>query len=416
VVEEYRVMMRVEKAKSQRTRNRQRRSKQAARPAFLLLGMAVSIAAVLGYLVFESQKHLASAQDELKRVSEGADEAHLRILALEQVAANLTRELMQTSLRRDELRDQLNKATLKIAQLGKSADSTYALHENSRIRLENIQTELESAVHSAERARAQAAEFKKQISGLRSKLEDGIAKRHAAETKLQQALTDMEQLRSELNTTKSELVEKQASLDQAKSELEDVRSKAPGRPASRKQTEGLNEQPSLSKDAHMTHDLGSKARDYLIRTIVFEASGETEIGKTAVAHVILNRKKNGRWGNRIEEVVTYPWQFEPWMTRRDEIEKLSTDDPRYLDAAKIADAVLAGTVSDPTAGATHFLNPVIVRQRRAGSLPAWAEGDGQPIGRHVFYTPERTESLASRATAGGFTNSQPDSSVSAGPG
>ena len=27
-------------------------------------------------------------------------------------------------------------------------------------------------------------------------------------------------------------------------------------------------------------------RDYLIRTIAFEASGETEVGKVAVAHVI----------------------------------------------------------------------------------------------------------------------------------
>ena len=127
-------------------------------------------------------------------------------------------------------------------------------------------------------------------------------------------------------------------------------------------------------------------RDYLIRTIVFEASGESEKGKAAVAFVILNRERSGRWGDNIEEVVTQPWQFEPWMTRRREIEKLSRDDPRYQSAARIADTVLSGQMPDPTAGATHFLNPVIVRQRRGGSLPSWARGEGQPIGRHTFYS------------------------------
>jgi spore germination cell wall hydrolase CwlJ-like protein len=105
-----------------------------------------------------------------------------------------------------------------------------------------------------------------------------------------------------------------------------------------------------------------------------------------VAYVVLNRKKSGRWGDNIKAVVTSPGQFEPWMTRRTAIEGLSPDDPRYQGAAIIADAVLTGQTPDPTAGATHFLNPVIVRVRRGGSLPSWASGKGQPIGRHVFYS------------------------------
>jgi N-acetylmuramoyl-L-alanine amidase len=131
----------------------------------------------------------------------------------------------------------------------------------------------------------------------------------------------------------------------------------------------------------------ARDRDYLIRTIAFEASGEPEEGKAAVAFVVLNRERSGRWGDNIEEVVTEPWQFEPWMTSRSEMEKLSRDDPRYESAESIADAVLSGQMPDPTAGATHFLNPVIVRQRRGGSLPSWARGDGKPIGRHTFYSP-----------------------------
>jgi N-acetylmuramoyl-L-alanine amidase len=140
-------------------------------------------------------------------------------------------------------------------------------------------------------------------------------------------------------------------------------------------------------------NLDPKDRDYMIRTIAFEASGEPEEGKSAVAHVILNRTLSGRWGDNIKDVVTHPWQFEPWMTRRKEMQNMSPSDPRYLSAARIADQVLAGETPDPTAGATHFLNPTIVRQRRGGSLPAWAEGSpGHPIGRHTFYAPREGNS------------------------
>ena len=79
-------------------------------------------------------------------------------------------------------------------------------------------------------------------------------------------------------------------------------------------------------------------RDYLIRTIAFEASGETKIGKVAVAYAVLNRKKCGSWGDTIKAVVTSPGQFEPWMTQRKAIEGLSPDNSRYQSAAIIADA------------------------------------------------------------------------------
>lgn len=152
--------------------------------------------------------------------------------------------------------------------------------------------------------------------------------------------------------------------------------------------------PELSRPAP---DYDAEERDYLIRTIAFEASGEPEEGKSAVAHVILNRTLSGRWGDSIKDVVTRPWQFEPWMTRRREIQKLSPSDPRYESAARIADAVLAGEMPDPTAGATHFLNPIIVRQRRGGSLPAWAHGNPHPIGRHTFYSPDEGKPMPQRA-------------------
>jgi spore germination cell wall hydrolase CwlJ-like protein len=151
-------------------------------------------------------------------------------------------------------------------------------------------------------------------------------------------------------------------------------------------TEIPDVKPPIAELSQAVPSLEPQDRDYLIRTIVFEASDEPDEGKAAVAHVILNRQKSGRWGDNIKGVVTHPWQFEPWMTRRREMEKLSPDDPRYQNAARIVGAVLTGQMPDPTAGATHFLNPTVVRQRRGGSLPSWARGEGQAIGRHIFYS------------------------------
>jgi spore germination cell wall hydrolase CwlJ-like protein len=139
-------------------------------------------------------------------------------------------------------------------------------------------------------------------------------------------------------------------------------------------------------------------RDYLIKTVAFEAGNEPALGKAAVAHVVLNRKKSGRWGLKIKKIVTQRWQFEPWMTRRKEIEKLSPNDPRYRKAARITDGVLNGDIPDPTAGATHFLNATIVQKRRGGSLPRWAQGEGLVIGRHTFYSPDEAATGMAQAS------------------
>jgi Cell Wall Hydrolase len=124
-----------------------------------------------------------------------------------------------------------------------------------------------------------------------------------------------------------------------------------------------------SGDSTTIRSYNLEDRDYLIRTVVFEAANEPSLGKAAVAHVVLNRKKSGRWGHQIKKIVTQPWQFEPWMTRRREIENLSPNDPRYRRAARIADAVLGGEIPDPTSGATHFLNGAIV-PAKGRRLPA----------------------------------------------
>jgi hypothetical protein len=124
-------------------------------------------------------------------------------------------------------------------------------------------------------------------------------------------------------------------------------------------------------------------RDYAIRTMLGEAANQGDEGLAAVAHVIMNRTRGG-YGSTPREVVLARGQFEPWATRRDELLGYAPEDPAYQRAAAIFDKVVAGG-EDPTGGATHFLNEKIVRQRRGGSLPGWAQGEGTRIGDHTFY-------------------------------
>ena len=76
------------------------------------------------------------------------------------------------------------------------------------------------------------------------------------------------------------------------------------------------------------------------------------------------------------------------MTKRAEMESLDVEDYRYRSAAQIADAVLAGHMTDPTTGATHFLNPTLFSKGAEQFFAVWAAGGGLSIGRHTFYAPD----------------------------
>jgi spore germination cell wall hydrolase CwlJ-like protein len=332
-----------------------------------------------GYLVTQMQKRIERMQSEL-------DSATARVAHLERTAATLRQGLQETNFKRNVLQRHL---------------------DNWQTDFESMRAELESVKELAEQAKEGAAESTKHTASLQAKLDEANTSRNALQSELELAHSSIQQLRSELHKARSELVDVRSRLASKQDELEDARErlklgalgKESGHPSATEKLKNnsLDSNLPLTEETQPTADHGCEERDYLIRTLVFEASGETEIGMAAVAHVILNRKMSGRWGDKIQDVVTYPQQFEPWMTRKDDIEKLSTSDPRYLKAAVIVDEVLAGLISDPTAGATHFLNPIVVRQRRGGSLPSWANGHGQPFGRHVFYSPERSGTLPERA-------------------
>ncbi|MBX3518438.1 MAG: cell wall hydrolase [Xanthobacteraceae bacterium] len=136
--------------------------------------------------------------------------------------------------------------------------------------------------------------------------------------------------------------------------------------------------------------LDPQSRDLLIRTVYGEAGNQAPDGQSAVANVVLNRLNSGQFGKTVQDVVFAPNQFEPWSTRRPELMALRANSPAYLSAAAAVDSVLGENATDNTFGATHFLNPEIVKRRTGGTLPAWASGDPTAtIGAHAFYNPQQ---------------------------
>lgn len=134
-------------------------------------------------------------------------------------------------------------------------------------------------------------------------------------------------------------------------------------------------------------------RDRLARMMVTEAGGEGPQGMAAVAHVALNRLNTGYGGAKsLSDVVDAPHQFEG-MSRA-----ASVHPQDLARASAVAERVLSGQEPDPTNGAMQFLNPEL--QAKLGrAQPAWADGSGVRLGRHVFYggqagaAPQGTDTL-----------------------
>lgn len=114
----------------------------------------------------------------------------------------------------------------------------------------------------------------------------------------------------------------------------------------------------------------------LAEAIVYEARGEPDIGKVAVAQVILNRVKDSRWPNKIVDVIKQPHQFS-YLKDKHKQSKPTADD--WNIARKIAYNTIFGYINSPVGNATHY--------HAARIQPKWAK-KLQPvakIGNHVFY-------------------------------
>jgi len=115
-----------------------------------------------------------------------------------------------------------------------------------------------------------------------------------------------------------------------------------------------------------------------------EARGESDRGQAAVMHVALNRLDAGRWGDTVEDVVFHDAQFSALNGSDKNLRKITrealTDGGReWQRSVRIAQAVFAGKIKDPTGGALFY------HEQRLH--PGWADGAKvvARIGSHVFY-------------------------------
>ena len=129
-----------------------------------------------------------------------------------------------------------------------------------------------------------------------------------------------------------------------------------------------------------------------------KAQGEGIEGLRAVAHVVVNRVKRKEKDAR--DIILAPQQFS-WTNPTDpnlwrvleQVGKEGDDqEDEWKEASEIALRVLAGQDrDDPTHGADHYANVLLVKKRRGGTLPAWLQQaisrkqKAVTISRHTFF-------------------------------
>ena len=123
-------------------------------------------------------------------------------------------------------------------------------------------------------------------------------------------------------------------------------------------------------------------RELLARTLTAEAGNQGVPGLLAAGSVIMNRVKQGGYGDGVRGVILKPGQFSPLNSLTGYAGGEQGQDMAAIrptsEAYSVADALLSGDYTDPTGGATHFYNPDI-------SSPSWGGGEGWTrIGAHVF--------------------------------
>jgi N-acetylmuramoyl-L-alanine amidase len=132
--------------------------------------------------------------------------------------------------------------------------------------------------------------------------------------------------------------------------------------------------------------------DTLARTIYGEARGEGFDGKVAVAWVVINRVRTGRYGSTVKDVCLRPRQFSCWNLddpNRQRIEKVTPEDSVFAECLGIAALVYAAfkgrggalpaVLKDPTMRSTHYCVTKL--------QPYWALGKNPvcTIGGHKFF-------------------------------
>lgn len=119
-------------------------------------------------------------------------------------------------------------------------------------------------------------------------------------------------------------------------------------------------------------------QDCLASAVYFEARGEPIEGQLAVAEVVLNRARSGRYPPTICQVVTQPWQFS--FVRRGVIPAADRNCEAWRRAVAIARIA--------EAGASRLLPRNVLWYHAEYVSPSWGRrlARNTKIGLHIFYS------------------------------
>src|SRR5258708_25553952 len=112
-----------------------------------------------------------------------------------------------------------------------------------------------------------------------------------------------------------------------------------------------------------------------VMTIAAEASSQSHLGRVAVAAVLFNRRRDGRWGNTVAAVCLKRMQFSEWNSdpmdnaNLERVAQMGDDDPVIVECGVAYDEAAAGV--DPSGGCLWY--------KRGGAYAKWGVGKGARI-------------------------------------
>ena len=128
-------------------------------------------------------------------------------------------------------------------------------------------------------------------------------------------------------------------------------------------------------DEHAGAEAADDEMECLAGAIYFESKGEPLAGQLAVAEVIINRAKSGRYPSSLCGVIKQPSQFS--FVRGGRIPAIAKDNPYWRKAVAIAHIAMKDLADSPAAEALSFHATYV--------SPGWRMKRVARVGNHIFY-------------------------------
>jgi N-acetylmuramoyl-L-alanine amidase len=125
---------------------------------------------------------------------------------------------------------------------------------------------------------------------------------------------------------------------------------------------------------HATDSVGDRETDCLAKAVYFESKGEPLDGQLAVAQVIMNRAKSGRFAGTLCGVVKQPSQFS--FVRGGGFPAIGNQ-AMWRQAVGVAQVAINGLWESTASDALYF------HARRVS--PNWGKKRVAAVGNHIFY-------------------------------